>query len=64
MDQNFLTAEEAKKTSDDELSNKLSANPLGLTSSEAEKRAPARVNSMQELMRAKRKFGAEHNDIK
>ncbi len=38
MGQNLLTTEEAKKTSIDELMNKLSANPLGLTSSEAEKR--------------------------
>ena len=38
MDQKFLTTEEAKKASIDELLNKLSSNPRGLTSSEAEKR--------------------------
>jgi hypothetical protein len=37
LDQNFLTTEEAKKTSDDELLNKLSAKPIGVISSEAEK---------------------------
>ena len=38
MDQNSLTTEEAKKVSVEELLNKLSTNPLGLSSSEAETR--------------------------
>jgi hypothetical protein len=38
LNQNFLTTEKARRPDDEELLNKLLVNPLGVTSSEAEKR--------------------------